>query len=221
MVQELSIRTKKMTSVNISNGTVVLTLTSPRSKVRICDENGNHVARPLSENITSNHLIEWMITNDELIQLIRQKFTNDEITTLISELEQINISLRDSQYYSRAAQKEQLDKRIGDFLIYKYEEIFYSFEKVINETLRVRITFKMGDFTLVAHMFVLIKIDSPNIELTNSNGEINLSECLGSRAKCKWSPDNNMIKEIAKALAHSSENHKKDIIHLLNNLISA
>ena len=68
-----------MPSVNISNGNVTLTLTSPRSKVRICDENGNHVAKPSSESITSNHLIEWMITNAELIELIRQKFSNDEI----------------------------------------------------------------------------------------------------------------------------------------------
>lgn len=208
-----------MTSVNISNGIVVLTLTSPRSKVRICDENGNHVARPLSETITSNHLIEWMITNDELIQLIHQKFTDEEIHNLINQLEQINISLRDSEYYSRAAQKQQLEERIGDFLIYKYEEVFYSFEKIINETLRVRITFKMGDFTLAAHMFVLIKINSPNIELTNCEGAIDFSECLGSGAKCKWNPDNNMVVEIAKALAHSSENHKNDIINLLNGLI--
>lgn len=220
MVQEHSTKLKKMTSVNISNRIVILTLTSPRSKVRICDESGNHVARPSSETISENHLIEWMITNDELIQLIRQKFTNDEILDLINQLETINISLRDSEYYSRAAQKHQMDERIGDFLIYKYEETFYSFEKVINETLRVRITFKMGDFTLAAHMFVLIRLNGSNIELTNCEGTVNLSECLGSGAKCKWSPDNDMVIEIAKALAHSSDNHKRDIISLLRNLIS-
>ena len=115
-----------MTSVNISDGIVVLTLTSPRSKVRICDENGNHVAKPLSESITSNHLIEWMITNDELI---RQKFTDEEIRNLINQLKLITISLRDSQYYRQENQKQQLDERIGYFLIYKYEEVFYSFEK--------------------------------------------------------------------------------------------
>ncbi len=205
-----------MTSVHISNGIVELKLTSPRSKVRICDENGNHLRRPLSDAVTNNHLIEWMITNDELIQLITQKFTNEEIRNLITKLEEISISLRDSEYYSRAAEKEQLDENIDDFVIYKYKEIFYSFEKTINETLKVRITFKMGDFTLAAHMFVLIRINSNNIQLTNNNGTINLSDGLGSGAKCEWNPTNDTIIEIAKVLAHSSRNHRNDIINLLS-----
>lgn len=84
----------------------------------------------------------------------------------------------------------------------------------------VKITFKMGNYTLAAHiMFVLIKINSPNIILTNLNGPINLNEGLGSGAKCIWNPDNNKIINIAKALAHSSENHKNDIINLLINII--
>lgn len=209
-----------MSSVNISNGIIELKLTSPRSKVRICDENGNHIARPLTERITLNHFIEWMITNDELIKIIRQKFDNEEIQNLINQLNEISISLRDSKYYSRAAQKQKLSKTIGDFLIYKYEEIFYSFEKMIDDTLRVRITFKMGDYTLAAHMFVLIKINSANIELTNCDGVINLTECLGSKAKCEWNPNKDMIIEIAKALSQSSENHKNDIVDLLKELIS-
>ena len=209
-----------MTSVNISEERVILNLTSPRSKVRICDLNGNHVARPLSETITSEHYIEWMITNNELIDLIRKRFTNEEIRNLIEQLEQITISLKDSNYSSRAAQKTILNETITDFLIYKYEEIFYSFEKIIDETLSVKITFKMGDYTLAAHMFVLIKINSQNITLTNINGTITLNEGLGSGAKCTWNPDKTKIIDIAKALAHSSENHKNDIIVLLNSIIS-
>lgn len=207
-----------MSSVNISNGIIELKLTSPRSKVRICDENGNHVAKPSSEKINPHHFIEWMITNNELIEIIKQKFSEEDINSLINELNQINISLRDSEYYSRAAQKEELDVKIGDFFIYKYEEVFYSFEKIIDDTLKVRITFKMGDYTLAAHMFVLIKINSPNIQLSNTEGNVNLNESLGSGAKCIWNPNKALIVEIAKALSHSSENHKKDVVELLSEI---
>jgi len=202
MVQEHLTKKIKMSSTNISNGIIELALTSPRSKVRICDEHGNHVAKPASERINSNYFIEWMITNDELIEIIKQKFNEQEIRELINQLNTINISLRDSNYYSRAAQKEKLDETIGNFLIYKYEEVFYSFEKVIDDTLRVKITFKMGDYTLAAHMFVLIKISSQNIQLNNTEGTINLNESLGSGAKCIWNPNKELVVEIAKALSH-------------------
>src|SRR3989338_838020 len=188
MVQELLIKTSKMTSVNISNGVIELALTSPRSKVRVCDGNGNHVAKPVTARINSEYLIEWMITNTELITLIQQKFNSDEIRNIINQLREINTSLRDSEYYSRSTQKHQLNETLGDFLIYRYEEIFYSFEKVIDATLRVRITFKMGDYTLAAHMFVLIKISGQNIQLSNTEGTINLNESLGSGAKCICNP---------------------------------
>ncbi len=215
MVQEHLTKTIKMSSVNISNGIIELKLTSPRSKVRICDENGNHVAKPSSEKIDPNHFIEWMITNNELIEIINQKFSKQDITDLINQLNEINISLRESEYYSRAAQKKKLDEKISDFSIYKYEEVFYSFERIIDDTLKVRITFKMGDYTLAAHMFVLIKINSQNIQLSNNEGNIDLNESLGSGAKCIWNPKIDLIIEIAKALSHSSENHKKDVIDLL------
>ena len=208
-----------MSSTNISNGIIELALTSPRSKVRICDEHGNHVAKPSSERINQEYFIEWMITNDELIEIIKQKFNELEIRELINQLNRINISLRDSNYYIRAAHKTKLDKMIGDFLVYKYEEIFYSFEKVIDDTLRVKITFKMGDYTLAAHMFVLIKISGQNIQLSNTEGTINLNESLGSGAKCIWNPSKELVVEIAKALSHSSENHKNDVIRLLTELI--
>lgn len=66
----------KMATIYINNGVVELRLTSPRSKVRICDNNGNHVSKPSSESINfDNHYIEWMITNNELLEIIKQKFT--------------------------------------------------------------------------------------------------------------------------------------------------
>ena len=69
-----------MPIININNNVIELKLTSPQSKVRICDENGNHINKPVSAVVSfGNSYIEWMITNDELIQIITQKFTRDDI----------------------------------------------------------------------------------------------------------------------------------------------
>jgi len=55
-----------MSTINIRNSVIELKLTSPRSKVRICDENGNHINKPASIAVNfENSYIEWMITNDE------------------------------------------------------------------------------------------------------------------------------------------------------------
>lgn len=207
-----------MTSINISNGTVSLKLTLPRSKVRICDNEGNHLARPVRSVFNRNNYVEWMITNQELITLITQKFTRQEVDELIVELRDITISLRESEYYSRAAQKEKLNQTLANFSIYKYNEIFYSFEKNIEGNLRVRITFKMGDYTLAAHMYVLIGLNDSEIGLTNNSGELQEGSVFGSGAKCEWNPSVEIIKDIAKTLSHSSENHKSAIISLLEHL---
>ena len=209
-----------MSTININNSIIELKLTSPRSKVRICDESGNHINKPASVAVNfDNSYIEWMITNDELIQIITQKFTRDNIQNLIHQLREINISLRDSDYYSRAAQKQNINRSIGGFLVYKYEETFYSFEKNVDTNLKVKITFKMGDYTLAAHMFVLIGFNHPNIILENNEGNITTNNPLGPGAKCRWSPSKEAIVEVAKALAHSSRDHKNDIIRLLGEVI--
>ena len=122
-----------MSTIDINNNVIELKLTSPRSKVRICDESGNHINKPVSKVVNfDNSYIEWMITNDELIQIITQKFTRDDIQNLIRQLRKINISLRDSDYYSRAAQKQNINQNIDGFAVYKCEEIFYSFEKNVD-----------------------------------------------------------------------------------------
>ena len=209
-----------MSTININNSIIELKLTSPRSKVRICDESGNHINKPASVAVNfDNSYIEWMITNDELIQIITQKFTRDNIQNLIHQLREINISLRDSDYYSRAAQKQNINRSIGGFSVYKYEETFYSFEKNVDTNLKVKITFKMGDYTLAAHMFVLIGFNHPNIILENNEGNIATNNPLGPGAKCRWSPSKEAIVEVAKALAHSSRDHKNDIIRLLGEVI--
>ena len=215
MVRE-NLEINKMSEFNIENGIIELKLTKPRSKIRICDANGNHVSKPCSHGINfSNYYVEWMITNNELITLITQKFTREDILGLIRELQEINISLKDSDLFNRVAQRQTVNQTIEDFSIYKYEETFFSFEKNIDVNLQVKITFKMGDYTLAPHMFVLICLSNPNITLTNRYGNVKDNNVLGSKAKCVWTPSKETIVKIAKALAHCSENHKNDLIGLL------
>ncbi|MBI2673747.1 MAG: hypothetical protein HYX23_00495 [Candidatus Zambryskibacteria bacterium] len=214
-----SLIVNKMATVYINNGIIELRLTSARSRVRICDINGNHISKPSSQNINfDNHYVEWMITNNELIKIISQQLTREEIINLKNELRETAISLKDSNFYSRKAEKEDIDQTFGNFLVYKYEEIFYSFEKNIDVNLQVKITFKMGDYILAAHMFVLIGLTNPNIILNNRDNSIANNNALGPGAKCVWSPSNQTISEIAKALACSSEGHKNDLINLLDNI---
>ena len=77
----------------------------------------------------------------------------------------------------------------------------------------------MGDYTLAAHMFVLLGFNHPNIILENNEGNIATNNPLGSGAKCRWSPSKQAIVAVARALAHSSGNHKNDIIRLLGEII--
>jgi hypothetical protein len=209
-----------MSTININNNIIELKLTSPRSKVRICDESGNHIKKPVSALVNfDNSYIEWMITNGELIQIITQKFARNDVQNLICQLHKINISLRNSDYYSRAAKKKKINQSIGGFSVYKYEEVFYSFEKNVDTNLKVKITFKMGDYTLAAHMFVLIGFNHPGIILENNEGNIITNNPLGSGAKCHWNPSKEAIVEVAKALAHSSIDHRNDLIQLLEDKI--
>lgn len=84
--------------------------------------------------------------------------------------------------------------------------------------MQVKITFKMGDYTLAAHMFVLIGLANSDITLSNHEGNIENANALGSGAKCFWIPSKQIISEIAKALACSSEDHKNDLISLIENV---
>jgi len=79
----------------------------------------------------------------------------------------------------------------------------------------------MGDFTLAAHMFVLIRLDNLDISLSNTENNIRNNSPLGSGAKCLWSPSKQTINEVTGALAHSSENHKRDIMDLLEVLLNS
>lgn len=201
---------------SLSENKIKLSITNPSSRVRICDINGNHIKKPTQLLVDfNNHYIEWMIKNDELIEIIKWKLTRAEISSLINELSHINISLVDSDYRVRTAQKIKIAENFNGFNVFKYNEIFYSFERILRGGVTVKITFKMGDFTLAAHMFVLLRLDSEKIHLVGPNGLIINHNQLGSRAYCSWDISKIYIKNIAKTLAMASNAHRDSLIGLL------
>lgn len=69
-------------------------------------------------------------------------------------------------------------------------------------------------------MFVLIRLNNPNISPSNTANNIGNNSPLGSGAKCLWNPPKQIINEVAKTLAHSSESHKIGLINLLEDCIT-
>lgn len=206
-----------MASVSINPNYVKLILTSPRSKVRICDNHGNHIARPSSEGIyDKDFFVEWMITNEEVVKLAKKYLNQRQINKTINKIQKIKKFLRDSKYYVRKAKKKKLNRRFSNFEIFEYKEKFYSFEKTIDSTTKVRITFKMGDYTLAAHMFVLFSFKSRLLKVYNNGGIIKKGNSLGSGAYGKWLPTKKQIISIIYTLAHASKNHRDDLIELLS-----
>jgi len=206
-----------MAPISIGRDYVKLRLTSPRSKVRICDSNGNHIPRPTSEGYYNNDFfIEWMITNKEVIKLTKNHLNLGKIRNIKDELGKIKKFLRDSKYYVRKAKKKKLNKKFSNFEVYEYKEKFYSFEKNIDPTTKLRITFKMGDFILAAHMFVLFYFKSKLLKVYNKKGIIEKGNLLGRCAYAKWSPTKEQVISIIYTLAHASKKHRDDLIALLS-----
>ncbi len=206
-----------MATVSIASKSVVLPLTQARGKVRIADANGNHIRKPTSAKHDKSFSIEWMITNDEVGELAKHFLNKNNITELISGLEAIKSFIRDTKYATREAIKtteQKLDKFL-DFDIYRYTESFYSFEKRIDSGIKIRITFKMGDYTLAPHLFVLLPFAHEALIIKNINGVVGEGEILNSKCKGEWEPNKKDVIEIVKALAHASAQHRDDLIGLL------
>lgn len=206
-----------MTSILINTNGVQLVLTQARGKVRIADNNGNHIRKPTEGKKLNTNLIEWMITNEEIKHLSRSFLNKEDIKKLIEKLSGIAQFIKDSKYATRDALKlttEKLDK-FGEFSIYKYTENFYSFEKQINSKIIARITFKMGDYTLAPFMFVLIPFNHPSLIITNAHGEVRDGQILGKKCRGLWKPTKEDITEIVTALSHSSKDHREDLVNIL------
>jgi len=204
-----------MDIIQINKNNVKLLLSSQRSKVRIADSDGNQANKPTSVKNLLTNSVEWMISNAEIQQLIINYLNGEDKKKLASRLKLVNTFLNKSEYATREAKKTTPIGKFEDFNIYKYEESFFSFEKVLNLNIKIRITFKMGDFTLAPHMFILFPFDKKVIELFNCEGVVVSGSALGSGCFAAWKPTSGVICEVVEALAHASEGHKRDLLAMV------
>jgi len=205
-----------MSKVYINKTRIKLLLHQPTSKVRVVDSNGNHIMRPATEGKNkSSNFVEWMITNAEIDNLINSYLDKKDRESLEGKIKKITQYLKGSKFSSRKAAKEKMDETFLGFKIYKYKEEFYSFEKILDSDISIRLTFKMGDFTLAVHMFVLLPFDCKAVELYNQEGKITRNDYLGSGAYAIWKVDKNDVISIIEGLAHASEKHRDDLIEML------
>ena len=204
-----------MDIIQINKNDMKLLLSRQRSKVRIADSDGNHANKPTSvKNISANY-VEWMISNAQIEQLINNYLNGEDKNKLASKIKLVNTFLNKSEYATREAKKTTPIGKFEDFNIYKYEESFFSFEKVLNLNIKIRITFKMGDFTLAPFMFILFPFDKKVIEVFNYEGAVAGGSALGSGCFAVWKPASEVICKAVEALAHASEGHKRDLLAMV------
>lgn len=210
--------------IELNNGKIKLPLNKSQGGIRIADEYGNHVSSPTKTLNEPKYSIEWMITNDENQALVEKFFeSKDDIKKLIQKMEQIRRFAEESEYSKRETikvEREEIETFEG-FKIYQYTENFSSFEKELASGLKVRITFKLGDFGLEPHphMYVLVPFNNQFLKLKNLNGEVKDTEELGKGCFGEWSPSTQDIEEITITLAHASKNHKDDLINIIRSIV--
>jgi len=209
--------------IELNNEKIKLPLNKSQGGIRIADEHGNHVSSPTKTLNEPKYFIEWMITNNENQALVENFFkSEDDIKKLIQKMEQIKKFAEESEYSKRETIKvERKEIEIFEgFKIYKYTENFFSFEKEFTSGIKVRITFKLGDFGLEPHphMYVLIPFNNQFLKLKNLNSEVKKTEELGKGCFGEWSPSIQDIKEIIITLAHASKNHKNDLINIMQSI---
>ncbi len=168
----------------INSGKVCLSLHQAQGGVRIADENGNHASSPTKATNVGNSFVEWMITNDEVKALSDTFLDLDDIKTLTEQLKKLGKFVNESPYSKRETTKsttEKLDNFLG-FEVSKYTENFYSFEKTLPSGIKVRITFKGGDYGINPHphMYVLLPFSHTSIKIKNSEGTVPNGAVLGS-----------------------------------------
>lgn len=208
----------------LNKTTIILPLHYSQGGIRIADKNGNHFPSPTQILNDKEHFIEWMITNNE-IKLLSTLFKKKEgISDLIKVMQKISKFAEDSEYSRRttsAGQKEIAS--FEGFKIYQYADVFNSFEKVLTSKLKVRLTFKLGDFGVVSHphMYVLIPFNFKSLKLKNKEGNISDNRSLGSGCFGELNLSEEELKEIILTLAHASNNHRNDLINVLESVLES
>lgn len=212
--------------IELNNVKIRLPLNKSQGGIRIADEYGNHVSSPTQTLNEPKYFIEWMITNDENQTLVGKFLkSKNSIKKLIQKIEQIERFAEESEYSKRETVKvKRAEIKIFDgFKIYQYTENFSSFEKELASGIKVRITFKLGDFGLEPHphMYVLIPFDNKFLKLKNLNGKVKINEKLDKGCFGEWMPSTQDIEEITITLARASKKHKDDLINIIQSIIKS
>ena len=134
-------------------------------------------------------------------------------------MQKIDKFAEQSEYSKRVTSTNEKEIAIFEgFNIYQYMDIFNSFEKILNSGIKVRLTFKLGDYGVVSHphMYVLIPFEHKSLELKNKNGLVNFGEKLGSGCFRELILDKDDLKGVILTLAHASNNHRSDLVEILS-----
>ena len=197
--------------------TIILPLSFSQGGIRIADKDGNHFPCPTKTLNKKDYYVEWMITNKE-IKLLSKLKRESEVRSLIKILQNISDFAADSDYSRRTTSSNEKEiAKFGGFHVYQYTEIFNSFEKILDSTLRVRLTFKLGDFGVSPHphMYVLVPFDFKALRIKNKEGNVEDNEALGSGCFAELNLTEGEINEVIITLAHASKSHRKDLIKVL------
>jgi hypothetical protein len=205
--------------IELAGNKIKLPLYRSQGGIRIADENGNHVSSPTKTKNETDYYIEWMITNDEIKSLSDSILALDDIKSLIKSMEKLNKFTEDSEYSQRKTVKLDM-KEIAEFegfKIYQYNEYFNSFEKTLISGVKVRITFKLGDYGLDPHphMYVLVPFNHKFLKIKNNQGDVSSGDLLGSGCYGELKLDRKDLEEIILTLSHASSNHRDALIEIL------
>lgn len=196
---------------------VTLPLNIPRGKIRISDKDGNHISKIIDCIYSIDLNIEWMITNYEIEQLIDVFLNNNEKSDLKNQLVNINNFVKTSNYSKRIALKGNRLEDFEDFKVFENSETFYSFERTNLNGIGNKVVFKMGDFILAPHYFLLIPFGNNKLELKNNNIQrLEIGSNLGNGAQGLWQIEISDIKYLVSTIATISVDHKNDMINLLS-----
>lgn len=203
--------------IEVEGDKIKLPLYKSQGGIRIADEYGNHVSSPTKTLNEKKYYIEWMITNDEIKSLSDSIL--DDVNSLIKSMEKINKFAEDSEYSQRKTVKLDMKEteEFEGFKIYQYNESFNSFEKTFDSGIKVRITFKLGDYGLDPHphMYVLVPFSHKFLKIKNNEGDVSPGDLLGSGCYGELKLDKKDLEEIILTLSHASSNHRDALVEIL------
>jgi len=203
--------------IMLEGGKIKLPLSRAQGGIRIADENGNHVTSPTKTKNEKKYYIEWMITNDEIKALSDSIL--DSVDSLIEDMKKLNKFAEDSEYSQRKTIKLDMKEieEFEGFKIYQYNETFNSFEKTLDSGIKVRITFKLGDYGLDPHphMYVLVPFNHNFLNIKNNEGDVGLGSLLGSGCYGELKLSKKDLEEIILTLSHASSNHRNALVEIL------